>query len=46
MKSFINQYEWKLIIFPLLSKDWKKFKRNNPRIAFDIYFKNSRSEMF
>ena len=38
MKSFIEQYNWKEIDFPLYKKDWKKFEENNKSIAFNILY--------
>ena len=38
LKPFIDQYEWKGIVFPLHSKDWKKFEQNNKAIALNILF--------
>ena len=38
MKSFIEQYNWKEIDFPLHKKDWKKFEENNKSIAFNILY--------
>ena len=29
IKPFIEQYNWKEIVFPSTSKDWKKFELNN-----------------
>ena len=34
--SFIDQYNWKEINFPLHKKDWKKFESNNKSIALNI----------
>ena len=36
-KPFINEYNWKDIDFPAMSKDWKKFKSNN-EIALNILY--------
>ena len=38
MKSFIEQYNWKEIDFPLHKKDWKKFEENNKSIAFNFLY--------
>ena len=38
IKSFINQYDWKGIHFPLCKEDWKKFESNNKSIALIILF--------
>ena len=38
IKSFINQYDWKGIHFPLCKEDWKKFESNNKSIALNILF--------
>ena len=37
IKPFINKYNWKDIVFPAMSKDWKKFKSNN-EIALNILY--------
>ena len=37
IKSFIDQYNWKDIDFPAMSKDWKKFQLNN-EIALNILY--------
>ena len=37
IKSFIEQYNWKNIDFPSMSKDWKKFELNN-KIARNILY--------
>ena len=34
----IDKYNWKGIDFPAGSKDWKKFERNNKKIALNILF--------
>ena len=36
IKPFINQYNWEGIDFPVGTKDWKKFERNNKTIALNI----------
>ena len=38
IKPFIDQYNWKEIDFPPLSKDWKNFEQNNKTIALNILF--------
>ena len=38
IKPFINQYNWEGIDFPVGTKDWKKFERNNKTIALNILF--------
>ena len=38
IKSFIDQYDWKEIDFPLHSKDWKNFEQNNKTTALNILF--------
>ena len=38
LKSYINKYNWKGIKFPVESKEWKKFERNNKTIALNILF--------
>ena len=37
IKPFIDQYNWKDIDFPAMSKDWKKFELNN-EIALNILY--------
>ena len=37
IKPFIEQYNWKDINFPSMSKDWKKFELNN-EIALNILY--------
>ena len=37
IKPFIDQYNWKDIDFPAMSKDWKKFEFNN-EIALNILY--------
>ena len=38
IKPFINQYNWEGIDFPVGTKDWKKFERNNKTIALNILY--------
>ena len=38
LQSFIGEYEWKNIDFPVTSKDWKKFEQDNKTIALNILF--------
>ena len=38
LKSYINQYNWKDIKFPLDKEDWKKFEQNNEEIALNVLF--------
>ena len=38
IKPFIDQYNWEEIDFPSHSKDWKKFKQNNKKIALNILY--------
>ena len=38
IKPFINQYIWEGIDFPARIKDWKKFERNNKKIALNILY--------
>ena len=38
IELFIDQYNWKEIVFPSHSKDWKKLEQNNKSIAFNILF--------
>ena len=37
IKPFIDQYNWKDVDFPAMSKDWKKFELNN-EIALNILY--------
>ena len=36
IKPFIDQYNWREIDFPSLSKDWKNFEQNNKTTALNI----------
>ena len=36
MKPVINKYKWKGINFPLEKVDWKKFKKNDVKIALNL----------
>ena len=38
IKPFIDQYNWEGIDFPSGIKDWKKFERNNKKIALNILY--------
>ena len=38
LKPFINNYNWKDIDFPSHNKNYKKFERNNKKIALNILF--------
>ena len=38
LKPFVNNYNWKDIEFPLLSKDWRKFEQNNKTIALNTLY--------
>ena len=38
LKSYINQYNWKDIKFPLDKEEWKKFEQNNKEIAINVLF--------
>ena len=38
IKLSTDQYNWKEIDFPSHSKHWKKFKKDNKTIAFNILF--------
>ena len=37
LEPFINNYNWKDIVFPSHSKDWRKVEQNNKTIALNIY---------
>ena len=37
LKPFIDNYNWKDIEFPSISKDWRKFECNNKTIALNIF---------
>ena len=37
IKPFINQYNWKDIDFPSISKDWRKFELNNEVVLNVLY---------
>ena len=36
IEPYISKYNWEGIEFPAGSKDWKKFKQNNKKIALNI----------
>ena len=36
IKLFINEYNWKGIIYPLKIDDWKKIEENNSTVAINI----------
>ena len=38
IKPFIDQYNWKEIVFPSHKKDCKKFESNNKSIALSISY--------
>ena len=38
IRPFIDQYNWKDIDFPAMSKDWKKLELNNNEIALNILY--------
>ena len=38
IKPFIDNYNWNGIDFPAEIKDWKKFERNNKKIAQSILY--------
>ena len=38
IKFFINKYEWEGINFPSEKDDWKKFEKNNVRIALYVLY--------
>ena len=38
LKSYINQYNWKDIKFPMEKEDWKKFEQNKKEIALNVLF--------
>ena len=38
IKPFIDQYNWKEIDFPSLSKDRKNFESNNKSTALDTFY--------
>ena len=41
IKPFIEQYNWKNIDFPSMSKDWKKFELNNEITLKILYVTNN-----
>ena len=41
IKPFIDQYNWKVIEFPAMSKDWKKFELNNEVALHILYVPNN-----
>ena len=38
LEPFINSYNWKDIVFPSQSKDWRKVEQNNKKIALNILY--------
>ena len=38
IKSFISKYDWKGINFPPEKDDWKKFEKNNVKIAHNVLY--------
>ena len=43
IKSFIDKYNWEGINYPSEKDDWKKFEKNNLRIALNVlYAKNGK----
>ena len=38
IKLFTNKYEWEGINFPSEKDDWKKFEKNNVRIALYVLY--------
>ena len=44
LKPYINKYNWGGIEFPARPKDWKKFERNNKKIAIHILFVSHNTE--
>ena len=38
IKPFINKYNWEGINYPSKIDDWKTFEKNNPTIAFNIFY--------
>ena len=38
LKPFINNYNWKNIVFPADSKDWRKSECNNKKIALNVLY--------
>ena len=44
LKPYINKYNWEGIEFPARPKDWKKFERNNKKIAIHILFVSHNTE--
>ena len=45
IKSFVNNFNWEKIEFPVGPKDWEQFERNNKTIALNLLFlpKNSKT---
>ena len=44
LKPYINKYNWGGIEFPARPKDWKKFERNNKKIAIHTLFISHNTE--
>ena len=38
IKPFINKYSWEGINFPSVKDDWKRFEKNNVKIAINILY--------
>ncbi|XP_057299543.1 uncharacterized protein LOC130630167 [Hydractinia symbiolongicarpus] len=38
LKPFVEQYNWSGIEFPTPNTHWKKFERQNPNVALNVYF--------
>ena len=44
INSFIEQYDWKEINFPLHKKNWKRFELNNKSITLNILYVSYNTE--
>ena len=38
IKPFINKYNWKVINYSSGKDDWRKFDKNNPEIALNVFY--------
>ena len=38
IKAFVNRYNWEGINFPSEKDDWKKFEKNNLKIALNVLY--------
>ena len=46
IKPFIDQYNWKDIDFPAMSKDWKKFESDNENALNILYVPHNNKKKY